>query len=314
MEDLLFSLRIVFPLLVIMAVGFMARQLKWLDDASTRKMNACVFRIFLPILLFFNVMDTDAGTVVDGFTLLYALITTMLCFGIMFVLTPRLVKERRDRGVMIQGVSRTNYAIFGIPLVLMMYPGEDTAIAALMVAVVVPVYNVMGTIALMVYSDAHHSSPREIFRGILFNPLIIGTALGFVMWRLNLSLPDLIASPLRQMSRIATPLALFLLGASIDFAKAKANRTLLFWSVLGRLVLVPLVFLTLAIALGIRDVSLAALIAVYASPVAVSSFPMVQQMGGNDDLAGGQVAFTTMLSGFTVFLWIYVLKALGYLG
>lgn len=314
MEDLLFSLRTVFPLLVIMGSGYLARQLKWLDDRSTRQMNACVFRLFLPVLLFINVLDTSRNTSVDGGALAYALITTLLCFGIMFVIAAKTVPERRDRGVFIQGVSRSNYAIFGIPLVMMMYPDGDTAIAALMVAVVVPVFNVMGTIALMVYSDEHTSSPWEVVRGILVNPLIIGTALGFILWRLDVQLPELIDIPVRQLSRIATPLALFLLGASIDFGKARANRSLLLWSVLGKLLIVPFVFLGLAILLGIRDVSLAALIAVYASPVSVSSFPMAQQLGGNGDLAGGQVAFTTVLSGFTVFLWIYVLKALGYLG
>ena len=97
----------------------------------------------------------------------------------------------------------------------------------------------------------------------------------------------------------------------VDFSKARANSKLLVISVTGRLVVVPLIFLSLAVALGIRDVSLAALIAVYASPTSVSSFPMAQQMGGNGDLAGGQVVFTTVFSILTVFLWVFVLKSLG---
>jgi hypothetical protein len=118
----------------------------------------------------------------------------------------------------------------------------------------------------------------------------------------------------RHLSPEDAPLALFSLGATLDFSKAKANRRLLIWSVLGKLVFVPLVYLSLAVLMGIRDVSLATLIAVFASPVSVSSFPMAQQMGGNDDLAGGQVVFTTAFCILTVFLWVYVLKALGFIG
>lgn len=313
MENLLFSLNTVFPLLVIMTVGFATRRIGWLNEHSVRQMNACVFHIFLPLLLCFNIRDTDAGVAVDGGTLIFALITTLLCFGLMFILSGKLTDERRDRGVLIQGICRSNYAIFGIPLVLMMYPNSDTTIAALMVAVVVPVFNVMSTIALMLYSDAHHSSPWQIIKGILLNPLIIGTVVGVAMWQLGLSLPTLIDTPLRQLASLATPLALFLLGASLDFDKAKANLRLLTISVVGKLVVVPLVFLSIAVMLGIRDISLAALIAVYASPVSVSSFPMTQQMGGNDDLAGGQVVFTTVFSIITIFLWVFVLKSMGFL-
>ena len=84
-------------------------------------------------------------------------------------------------------------------------------------------------------------------------------------------------------------------------------------SVAGRLIVVPLVFLSGAVALGIRDVSLATLLAVFASPTAVSSYPMAQQIGGDADFAAAQVVLTTALSGLSVFLWIFLFKTLGFL-
>ncbi|MEG0639709.1 MAG: AEC family transporter [Clostridia bacterium] len=304
MEDLLFSLQTVFPLLMMMAVGFAARRAGWLNPVAIRQLNACVFRIFLPLLLCFNIMDTTRGTPVDGFVLLYALLGTLACFGVLFLLVPKLCRVQNVRGVMIQGIARSNYAIFGIPLVMAMYPEADLSIAALMVVVVVPVFNVLSTIALMVYGGQQTSVPK-LLKGILLNPLILGTAAGFLLWQLQCPIPLLIATPLRKLASIATPLALFLLGASLDFGKARSNLRLI--------ILVPLVFLTGAVALNIRDVSLATLIAVFASPTSVSSFPMAQQMGGNDELAGGQVVFSTVFSILTVFLWVLVLKSFGFL-
>ena len=78
--------------------------------------------------------------------------------------------------------------------------------------------------------------------------------------------------------------------------------------------LLPALFLSLAVLLGIRDVGLASLVAVFASPTAVSSYPMAQQIGGDADLAAAQVVFTTALSGITVFLWVFLLRTLGLLG
>ena len=312
MDDLLFSLNTVFPLLVMMAVGFTARRVGVISESAARQINACVFKIFLPLLLCFNIVDTELGASTDVRTLLYAFVTTLLCFGVLFFATPRLCRDRASCGVLIQGIARSNYAIFGIPLVMMMYPEGDTSIAVLMVAVVVPVFNVLSTVALMVFGG-EKGSPWRIVKGVLLNPLILGTLAGFLLWYFRVPIPSLIETPLRSLGSIATPLALFILGASLDFSKARANSKLLVISVTGRLVVVPLIFLSLAVALGIRDVSLAALIAVYASPTSVSSFPMAQQMGGNGDLAGGQVVFTTVFSILTVFLWVFVLKSLGYL-
>ncbi len=313
MENLLFSVNTVLPLLMMMAVGFAARHVHLVDSHATKQINACVFRIFLPLLLAFNIMDTPTDAAVDARTLIYALITTLLCFTVLFLLVPRVVKERRDRGVIIQCVARSNYAIFGIPLVNMMYPGADVSIAALMVAIVVPVFNVMSTIALMVNGSDQKPDAKRIIKGVVTNPLIIATVIGMLLWRLNVTLPPVLDKPLRNLANISSPLALFVLGASLDFGKARANLKLLTWSVLGRLVFVPGVFLTGAALLGIRDVALASLIAVYASPCSVSSYPMAQQMGGNDDLAGAQVVFTTTFSVITVFIWVFLLRSLGLL-
>ena len=312
MDDLLFSLNTVFPLLGMMAIGFAARRLGIIGESAARQINACVFKIFLPLLLCFNIVDTKLGASFDGRTLLYAFVTTLSCFGVLFFVTPRLCHDRASCGVLIQGIARSNYAIFGIPLVSMMYPNADTSIAVIMVAVVVPVFNVLSTIALMVFAG-ERTHPLRILKGVLLNPLIIATLAGFLLWYFQIPLPTMIETPLRNLGSIATPLALVILGASLDFGKARANGKLLVISVTGRLIGVPLIFLSLAIALGIRDVSLAALIAVYASPTSVSSFPMAQQMGGNGDLAGGQVVFTTVFSILTVFLWVFALRSLGYL-
>ena len=309
----MFSLRTVFPLLLMMAAGLAARRLGIIGQVGARQANNCVFRIFLPLLLCFDVMDTQLGASVDFRTLGYGAVAVLLCFGLMFLLAPRLAPQRNMRGVLIQGVSRSNYAIFGIPLVLNMYPDADTSIAVLMVLVAVPLFNVISTIALMVYGSEKPSAGK-IIKGVLLNPLILGTLAGFLLWKLQVQLPALLDAPLRSLGGLASPLALFLLGASLDFRKVRANARLLAIGVCGRLLIVPLVFLSIGVLLGIRDVALATLIALFASPTAVGSYPMAQQMGGDEDLAAGQVVLTTAFSSFTVFFWVFILKALSFLG
>lgn len=311
-HDFWFSVNTVVPLMLVMAAGFLARKLSIVRDEGVKQANSAVFHIFLPILLCVNIMDTQLGVVLDGGTLLYALAAVLVSFLILFAIAPAVCPLRETRGVFIQGVARSNYAIYGIPLVMMMYPDADTSISALMVVAVVPLFNVMATVALSVYSG----KPLRlagIARGVALNPLILGTVLGFLLWFFHLQPPAVLLSPLRMLGSIATPLALFLLGASLDFGKARARARLLWVGVTARLLLLPFLFLSVAVLLGIRDVSLATLIAVFASPTAVSSYPMAQQIGGDADFAAAQVVFTTAFSSFTVFLWVFAFRTLGWL-
>ena len=298
--------------MLVMLAGYIARRLHIMDDTGVRQANSAVFHVFLPVLLCMNIANTPQGVAVDIRTLLYGLGAVFVSFLLLFAIAPRLCPQRESRGVFIQGVARSNYAIYGIPLVMLMYPGAETSVAALMVVAVVPLFNVMSTIALVAYRGGRVSVPAMV-RGVLTNPLIIGTLLGFALWRLHVELPPVLHTPLTMLGSVATPLALFLLGASIDFGKARANRRLLTLGVLGRLVLLPLLFLGIAVVLGIRDVALATLIAVFASPTAVSSYPMAQQIGGDADFAAAQVVFTTALSSVTVFLWVLTFRTLGLL-
>ncbi len=310
MDSLVFATEKVLPLLIMMAVGYAAKLLRVMDERGVRQANNAVFRVFLPLSLCLSIMDTSAATVMDVKTIVYAVAATVLAFLLLLLIVPRFCKQRSAVGVLVQGVMRSNYAIFGIPLAGQLY--GDTSLAALMVVVVVPTFNVLSVIVLTIYGDKK-ADIKQIVKGIVTNPLIIGTALGFVLWKLNVTLPPLLSSPLHTIASIATPLALFLLGASLDFSKAYSNKRLLAFGVLGRLVVMPVVCLLGAVALGIRDMSLAALIAVFASPTAVSSYPMAQQMGGDADLAAAQVAFSAALSIVTIFLVIFALKELGWI-
>lgn len=310
--DLMFSVNTIVPIMLIIAVGYVARLLGLIGPEGIKQGNRLVFYIFLPLLLFSNTKSSQIDLSVDLVPILYAVATVILCFIILFLLVPRLVKDRNFVGVVIQGIGRANYAIYGIPLVMLIYPESDISIAAVIVICVIPIFNILSTVALIQFGEGK-TSAWKILKGILTNPLIIGTVLGLVFLLLHIQLPSILEIPIEKLGSIATPFALFLLGTNIDFTKAKTNLKLLSWAVLMRLLIFPVLFLAGAIAMGIRDVNLAALIALYASPTAVSSFPMAQQLGGDVDFAAQQVIFTTAFSGITIFLFLFVLKSMGFL-
>lgn len=309
MQELLFAANTVLPLLLLMSAGFISRKAGLLNDGLVKGINQLIFKLFLPVNLFMSVLKTPYDTQISGKEFLFVFFGLIVLFSALMLIVPRLEKDKAKVGVLIQGMGRANYAFFGIPLVAMLFPGQDTSLAALMVTVTVPVYNVMSVIALSAFGGGKVDG-KKIVLNILKNPLIISSLLGYALWMLKVELPGFLNTTLSDMAKVATPLALFTLGGAITIKSAVSHRRQLLMGVVGKLVVSPLLFLGAAVALGIRDVALACVLISFGAPTAVSSYPMAQQMGGDGELAAEIVAMTSVCSIISTFMFVFVLKTL----
>ena len=310
MSDFLFALNTVLPLLLLMTTGWFCRRIGLLNDSLVKGVNQLVFRVFLPVNLCYSVMNTPYDTKITGIAFLLIGGGLIIQFLLLFVIIPRIEKDRRKVGVMIQAMGRANYAFFGIPLVAMLFPGQDTSLAALLVTVTVPIYNLMSVIALSIWGEGE-IKPGKIVLNILKNPLIISSLLGYALWLLRFQPPEFLKNTMNDLSKVATPLALFTLGGAIQFASAKAHMKQLMVVVPFKLFISPLVFMSICIACGMRGVALACAFIAFGAPTAVSSYPMAQQMGGDGELAAECVAITSALCIFSTFLFVFAMKTMG---
>ena len=310
MDDFLFALNTVLPLLLLMVTGWFCRRIGLLPDHLVKDVNQLVYRVFLPVNLCYSVMNTPYDTEVSGLAFFLISGGLLVQFGFLFLVVPHLEKDRKKIGVMIQAMGRANYAFFGIPLVAMLFPGQDTSLAALMVTVTVPIYNTMSVIALCIWGEGE-MKPGKIVLNILKNPLIVSSLLGFALWLLHFQPPAFLKNTMSDLAKIATPLALFTLGGAIQFSSAKAHVRQLLIVIPWRLFIAPLVFMAICVACGIRGVALACAFIAFGAPVAVSSYPMAQQMGGDGELAAECVAISSTLCIFSTFLFVYAMKSLG---
>lgn len=309
MENFITTANAVLPLFLIMALGYVIRRTPLMDQHTHQMMNKLIFKLFLPILLFKNISTSKLDALSGSWVFLFAFIAEMAVFLTLFAVVPLIEKENSRRGVLIQAMGRSNYALFGLPLVGLLYPGEDIAVASMLVAISIPTFNVMSVIALETYRGGK-VNPLKILRGIVTNPLIISCALGFLWLISGLTMPTFIQTAISDAAKIATPLSLFVLGGAFEFSRIRCNARPLIIGTLGKLVIVPLLGLTAAVLFGYRGMELASLGVAFMAPCAVSSYPMAQQMGGDGELAGQLVVFTTAFSMFSVFGFMYALKCM----
>lgn len=310
MENLLLTVNIVLPIFLVMVAGYATRRSGMINDDHVKAMNRLVFRIFLPASLVKSLMTVDPDTPMDFSAMLFCMAGILVTFVAAMLLVPRFEKVNSRRGVLIQGAFRSNYAIFGIPLAESLFPQGDGGMAAMMVLATIPLFNVLAVTTLEIYRGGRCNAGKVV-RGILKNPLIWACVIGYALSRMPFELPEFVFSTISKLASVASPLALFVLGASIDLAKLGGNAKALLWGVGTRLVLVPAVALTAALLLGFRGPAFAALMIAFATPCAVSSYTMAAQMDGDEDLAAQLVMLTTVLSSFTIFAMVFLFKSLG---
>ena len=310
MENLMISANAVLPMCLVMALGYGTRRLGWLRREEISTINKIAFRIFLPCLLYYNIYCSDLSGSFDPLLMTYAVGGVLLTFGLAlgYALLTEKLPERR--GVLIQGMFRSNYVIMGIPVATALLGADQLGTVSILIAVIVPLFNMLAVVVLEVFRG-QKPKPLHILGQIAKNPLVIGSVLGILTLVAGIRLPHILEQTIQSVSAIASPLQLFLLGAFFQFSGLKTYRRELVTVSIAKLIVSPGLFLGLGALLGFRGVAFVSLIGIFASPTAVNSFTMAQQMGGDEKLAGNAVVATSALCSLTLFLWAMLFKTLG---
>lgn len=310
LQNFIISLEAVAPMFLIMSIGIFLRRKNFMNETEVKKLNKLVFHVFFPCLMFRNIYGAEIEDAVDLKMIVYGVVMILLVYFTSMAVVVKIEPSNRSRGAMIQAIYRSNFVILGLPIAANLFGGEKLTTTAVAVTIVVPLFNVLAVVVLEIFRGGK-PDPVKILKGIAQNPLIIGAVLGILTVVFQIQLPQLAEDVIDQLKDVATPLALVTLGMSLNLKEMGAEKRNLIICVLGRLVIVPGIALTGAALLGIRGVAFVTLLAVFASPCAVSSFTMAEQMDSDAELAANAVVLSSAFACVTMFLWIFLFKSLG---
>ncbi len=312
MSNFLFSVGVVLPIFVLLLLGFFLKKIKFVDGKFIDVGNKLCFKIFLPALLFMNIYQTDVSEVLNFRFVLFSVTAIIIAIIIYAVVISRTVKDRPKAAVIIQAAYRSNFIIFALPLADMIGVSNATSVISMLLAFIVPLFNLSAVLVLMIFGEAYEkSSPKEIVKEIITNPLIVAAALGFVLHYVGLNLPEVILKPVHEVSKIATPFALILMGANFEMKSARSNIRYIVPGTVLRLLVTPGIIIPIGALFNFNAPEMVALMTLTASPCAVSSYTMAHQYGADSDLAGELVVSTTLFSSVTIVMFIYFLKTFG---
>jgi predicted permease len=216
---------------------------------------------------------------------------------------------------MIQGIYRSNFLIYGLPVATGMYGNEAVGPITMLMGIMIPFYNVAAVIILSLHSESENNSlsVKRLLKEIGTNPLLLGSVFGVLGGMIHLQFPHFVELPVGQLAATASPLALFVMGGEFRFRSLRNNIYKVIAATVSRLIIIPVVILFICIKLGFRDVELSVLISLFATPTAIASYIMAKNMGNDGELSGQIVVLTTLLSCITVFFIVFFMRSWGYL-
>lgn len=312
MENLIFSLNATIPIFLMMLLGMLFRKLGWMDEVFAAKMNKFVFLVPLPVLLFEQLATVDFSEVWDIKFILFCFVVTAISITISTLIS-LLWKDRSIKGEFIQATYRSSAALLGIAFIQNIY--GTVGMAPLMIIGSVPLYNIMAVVVLSVFKPGNNSFDKALvkktLKGIATNPIIIGIVAGFVWSALKLPMPLILHKTVSSIGATATPMGLMSMGATFEMKKATSKMKPTLVAVFMKLVGFCAIFLPMAALLGFRNEELIAILVMLGSATTVSCFVMARNMGHEGTLSSGVIMMTTLLSAFTLTMWLDVLRSFG---
>lgn len=317
MENFIYSINVTFPIFLVMVIGYVLKQMGMLDEHFVTVANKFNFKVTLPFMLFKDISGVDIKAVFDIKYVLFCAMASTACFWLIWGAAKFFVQDKSIRGAFVQASFRGSAAVMGLAFIQNIYGAS--AMGPLMIVSAVPLYNIFSVLVLTFEAEDgveldKRAKMKQALVNIVKNPIIISILLGLVVSLLGIDFPVIIDKTVNSVSQMATPLALITIGAGFKGRKALAKIKPTMAAAMIKLVMQPLLFLPVAVAMGFSGEKIIAILIMLSSPTTPSCYIMAKNMHNDEVLTASVVVVTTLLGAVTLTIWIFILKTIGLIG
>lgn len=311
MQNLVFAFSAIAPLFLLIGLGFLLKRNKVIDQNFIDTASNLSYQYLFPVLIFNQIYKIDISANINPLFIGYGVFICILLALLLWLIVPRLIKDRQTCGAFIQGSYRSNGILIGVPLAINMFGDIGSLPTALLLPFAATVFNLLSLIILTALSPENQKVGfKSIWTALKKNPIIIGAAAGVLVSLLGIRFPTFISDFIKDLSAITAPLALIALGGQLKLKNLFKNLGLVLSGSFVKLILNSLIAVVPALLFfNFTSYEIGALFIIFGSSTAVSTFVMAKAMKSDEDLAAQLVMFTTIFSAITMFAWIYVLKS-----
>jgi malonate transporter len=302
------TLNAIAPIFLIIVLGHLLYRTRIAGEQVWSAIEHICFYLLLPALIVRTLSRANL-TSVPILDFMLVLVTAIAGMSFLLILMHHLLRFRfPDSGPtftsLFQGATRF-HGFVAIAIIGPLYGENGITLAALALAIMIPVLNIANVIVLTIYgSNDSTANTRQILLRIVTNPLIIGCAVGlFLNWT---GTPDILFDTINIIGNGGLGLTLLAVGAGLRLDQIAADKLLVTVGVLTRLIGMPLVVIAMASLMGLDGLPRTIAIIAGAVPTAGSAYVMARKMGGNAELMSNILTFQVIVSFVTLPLFIYI--------
>ena len=310
-DNIIFTGNVVAPVFLLVALGYFVKKINVINENFVDVTSKFVYTVSLPALVFINIAEIDLSEAIDFGQIGYIYAATLITFFLIWLISIPFIKDGKNLSVFVQGAYRSNFAIVGFAIVSKLFGTYALGKAAIVLAFILPLYNILAVIILTVpLRKEKKLNLKSTLVEILLNPLIVAVIVSLPLSYYKIEIPSVVNLTAGFLAELALPLALIGIGGSLNLQNIKKASGLAFTSSAIKIILIPLLLTLGAYHFGFRDLDLGIMFVLFASPTAIVSFIMAEAMGANSKLAGNIVLISTVASVFTIAVGIVILKEL----
>lgn len=311
LSSLEFSLLVSLPNILMLSVGVGLKKKRIIDDKFCEQASKLVFNITLPLLLFLGISQHPIDYSAQAKTISIGILVTLLLFVGSEISAHFHIANKKERGIFVQAVFRGNLGIMGLALCANAYGVAGLAVAAVYVALITLLYNILAVLTLTRSLADNGAMPIGMLaKQISKNPLIIAIVIALISNKMQFSPPQVLLTSAHYLANITLPLALICTGASLKLTGLDNSSALAIRASIGRIVIAPLIMVFVAKLCGLQGMNLGIVFLLSATPTAAASYIMVKAMGGNATMVANIIGLTTLGSLFSSTLGLLILKQL----
>ncbi|QYF85669.1 AEC family transporter [Brevundimonas sp. PAMC22021] len=288
------------PVFVLIAIGYGLRKSGFLPDAAWRPIEKLSINLLYPGFLVPAIWSADLSGASAGPAGGAAVLSVTVVAILALLAKPMIRVNGPAYTSVFQGVIRWNSFVF-LPVVQSLFGAEGLAVAAVMIACIIPVTNIACVAVLARWgADQRGVSPLALFQAMLKNPILMACLIGLLLNFAGVPTFPVLARILDLLGGAALPLGLIVAGAGLSFAEVMRRRVTVLWVSVVKLLVMPFLMWGVCRLLGGDQLAQALALLCGATPGAAASYMLARQMGGDAPLMAGVIALTTVGGAITM--------------
>ncbi|TDV88853.1 hypothetical protein BDK62_12629 [Halomonas alkaliantarctica] len=295
------------PLFLLILLGAVLGYWRWPSDTFWPHMERLIYFVLFPAMLVGTLATADVNQVPVG-RLALVLLGAMALFGLLLwrlrgwlQLTPAAFTS------VFQGAVRFNTYV-GVAGAAALHGSLGATTAAVAVALMVPVVNVMCVASFVAAGTLGGASVGKSAMALIKNPLILACLAGIALNLSGVGLPGWSQDTVELLGRAALPLGLVAVGVALrPAALLRIDRGVLATNSV-KLLLMPALVLALTWILQLDPVSRDVALLFAALPTATSAYILARQLGGDAELMAAIITGQTLLAMLTLPLWLQLVS------